>query len=172
MSSVNVPHETALKRHPSEVARIVAKVRSGKARDKDTDPATWQWRYVWGTRVEGYNIGQLLDGTAGKDAKRRLAMTADERVADQVARSRPAWLEAATVRTQARANLPDDCFPPECVAWIRVGVEAQVAEEARVASLTRAEKDADVAEALAFLTGPKNKGFMALKVPKRRGPST
>lgn len=168
MSEVVVSYEEALARHPDGVASILKQVRSGKAKDKDRDATTWKWTYSWGTRIDG-GISSLADLLSGKHEPYHVKlarMTLDERVADEVHRSKPVHLVGRTpsFKTRGVADMHPDYFPPEAEALIREGHASQVAEQARVAGLTQEQRDDEVRAALAYLTGPKNRGFMAVRV--------
>lgn len=165
---VPISYEEALARHPAEVAAILRDVRRGKAKDKDRDAATWKWTYSWGTRIDG-GISSLADLLSGKHEPwpvKLARMTLDERVADEVSRSKPVHLVGRTpsFKTRGWADMHPDYFPPEAEALIREGHASQVAEQARVAGLTQEQRDAEVRGALEYLMGPKNRGFVALRV--------
>ena len=144
MSTLSVTHAVVLDRHPDAVAVLVRKIRRGKSPRRDTDPATWDWSYAWGT-WGGYPTG-----------------TVDERVLDEVRRSVPVGLHADVGRAWASLALTPDFFPPEGLALIRAGHERAVAEEVRHGLSSPAERAAELADALAFLTGSRNKGFLAI----------
>lgn len=163
MSSVPVPYEVLLKRHPVEVQEVINVIRSGRAKSKNTDPATWHWCYQWSTRSTGYRFADLLNGKAAKDRAAHDALTIDEKVAAAVSRSTPAWLRGSPPHTAATASLPG-FFPPEGEAQIRAGYEADAAERARIVGLSQEERDAEFRQHLADLS--EDKGFFAVSIPQ------
>lgn len=168
MPNLDTTYEQALSRHPAEVAEIVKGVRKGKARDKDTDPATWRWCYTWGTRIEGGgSLAELLSEKLEPYHIKLSRMTLDERVTDEVRRSVPVALygRVPSGRTGGQEALPD--FPPEVGALIRSRHEADLKEVARVSALSPEEKEAERREALNYLTGPRNRGFLAFTRPTK-----
>ena len=115
MSEVVVPYDVVLGRHPLAVRIIMKQVRSGKAKDKDTDPTAWKWTYSWGTRIDGStSFAGLLSGKHEPYHLQLARMTLDERVADAVARSKPVPRggRPPSGRPGGYAGLPPDYFPP------------------------------------------------------------
>lgn len=165
---VTVTYEEALARHPDAVRAITTKIKKGKSKEKDSDPATWDWSYSWGTMVEGStSLADLLSGKHEPWHVKQARMTLDERVADEVRRSKPVHLVAATKprhKTRGYETLDKDYFPPEAEKSIRAGHRERMRDEARYAAMSQEERDAEVRGALEFLTGPRNKGFVAVRV--------
>lgn len=160
---VPVPYEVVVQRHHDEWKAIVIKVRKGKSKDKHTDPATWDWSYSWGTRI---GLPDDYDGSLVPFPKLVVKLTLDERVGDEVFRSKPVHLvgQPPSHRTRAYQTLAPDYFPPEAEKAIRNGHIARMKEEKRQAALTPEESAAEIEAALDYLMGPRNKGFMALRV--------
>jgi len=167
MPYLNLSYEVALTRHPEQVAACVRDVRSGKAKTKDTDPATWTWQYSWATRIESFTFTQLLDGTSQKARQTWDSLTVEEKVTDTVSRSLPVWLEGHPPgkRTRGSSELDPTFFPDEARANLRQQYEDENAEQQRMASLTPEQREEEFGAALAALR--KGKGFLELRVPTR-----
>jgi hypothetical protein len=113
--NVIVPYETLLSRHPEQVEACIFQVRKGKAKAKDTDPATWEWQYKWATRVHSYSFRQVLAGEAEPEKDAWNELSSLERVNDIVSRSLPVWILCTPPgkRTKGWATLDETFFPIE-----------------------------------------------------------
>ena len=57
-----IPYETALARHPNEVAAVMAMLAKSRSKDPDCDPTRFVWTYLWGISFQCCTLGQLLAG--------------------------------------------------------------------------------------------------------------
>jgi hypothetical protein len=57
-----IPYETALARHPREVAEVMANLAKSRSKDPDCDPTHFVWTYSWGISVRSGSLADLLKG--------------------------------------------------------------------------------------------------------------
>ena len=60
---VAISYETALARHPNEVAAVMALLAKSRSKDLDCDPTHFAWAYSWGLSFQCFTLGQLLAGS-------------------------------------------------------------------------------------------------------------
>lgn len=153
--NVEIDYAIALARHPVEVQVCIDKIRKGKAKKKDTDPATWKWTYDWATSVEGFSLGDMLSGKAQKPPK---PQTVEERVADEVSRS-SACLQARIGGTWSYSPL--SVFPEEATAVILKAEQQAEADRRQWESLSDEGRKDKLEGLLKQLRGP---GFVEIKL--------
>ena len=147
-----LPYEQALERHPEQVADVIRQVRKGRSKTKNTDPSTWTWSYTWCVEIHGCSIEDMFR-EAGRE---KPVLSLEERVDDLLRRSHVA-LSGHTRSSDVSSEVLRDHYTRS--------VTEEMTEEARIAALSPAERDQQVQDALRYLTGPKNKGFVAIHFP-------
>ncbi len=162
MKLVEIPYAEAVRRHPNEAAFILAKLRRGTSRHKAAPPDKLTWWYECAVSVQGYTLASVLAGAERADRAARDAMTFEERVADQVART-STTLNAKIGRWWGGRGIRVN--PPEVEVKAREGIARSMREEAEYRLLPQEEKDRRAAEALASLRG--TPGFVVLHVPPK-----
>lgn len=60
--NVVIDYETALARHPNEVAAVRAMLARSRSKDRDCDPTHYVWTYFWGISGQSFSMGDLLAG--------------------------------------------------------------------------------------------------------------
>jgi hypothetical protein len=147
-----------LRRHPAEVAEIVAKLRKGKSKVRDADPATFTWTYDACVRIEGSGtLAHILGGGAERAQRKWDALTLEEKVADTVRRT-SVGISAKLGRWWGGSGVIPN--PPEVAENARVNLMAQAAEQARADALTPEERRREV-EGLLKQLG-RDPGFAAI----------
>lgn len=159
MRLTELTFEEAQRRHPTEVARILARLRNGKSKHKKAKGTDLTWYYEIAVRVEAFSMADLLVGRA---PSRHDQMTLDERVDDQVKRTMTS-LHAEIGRWWGGESVPN---PPEVQARARQHITTAMRDDAAFQALPQEEKDRQAAEALAQLRG--TPGFIELRIPRRR----
>jgi hypothetical protein len=161
MASIPVSAAEVFARHPAEAQRLVEKVRKGKTKKAQTDPATWKWTYRTMVRVDGapspIASGADLVKWHAQCQKREAKMSVEELVKDELSRT--------TTTHQASSNGYNGIEvqnPPVVEAWIRNKFEDERAEQARFESLSPEEKAKEFQDLLKECD--KFPGFVALKV--------
>lgn len=163
MKLATITFEEARKRHPKEVAEILSKLRLGKSKHREATGEKLKWEYETAVLIEGSGtLADLFGGKFEADRLRREAMTLDERVADEVRRTRTG-LRATIGRWSDDASVPN---PPEVPSRARAAHSEQMRERAEFDALSPAEQDRQREETLAQLRG--QPGFMELRVQRRR----
>jgi hypothetical protein len=152
MKFADLSYEEALKRHPEEVAEIITKLRSGKSKSRNVAPEALVWSYQGSVRVEGSGTLAQVFAAASKP---RAVMSLDAKVADQLRRT-SVGLHASVGRWYGYVELPVP--PPEVEESARAGFVKEAAEQTRIAALTPAERQQEIAELLGQLR--KSSGFM------------
>jgi len=134
----------ACEKHPAEVTQIIAAMRKGRSKFKGTDPSTWLWSYSWAcrcVRVTGTELDSRINARLETaNGKVVLAAQPNPRGSCEV------------VKVSVEVLRP----------WATECETKALAEETRVANMTVDERMSEIREALAFLTGPKNSGFVAV----------
>ena len=132
---INITYEIALSRHPEIVAQMFR-------RSKKYLPEEYDWFYDWGIEIDNSYNPERWD---------------PERIHVSLSISKGA--------SRSWKNI--DCgvnIPPEIARHETDRIQSVVEERYRVAHLSPEEKQRELNEALAYLTGPKNKGFIALRI--------
>ena len=145
-------YEDALAKHPDEVAEVIAQMRKSRSKFRNSDPSAWKWSYDWGERIEG---GAMSAADLFKPQKPKPVLSLEERVEDCLRRC-----EVNLCGNGGYAPVSSDVIRE--VTTKRY--QDEIAEEHRVAGLSQEERDEETREALAFLRGPRNKGFMSFDV--------
>lgn len=161
MKLCEIPYEVALQRHPTQVRDILARLRVGTSKHKRAEPEKLTWSYECGVLIS-QEIRTLADVMAGKFEEPPPEMTIDERVADQVRRTRTT-LYARIGHWNGVQHVDN---PPEVAALARQHIATEMRDDAAYKALPQEEKDRRAAEALAELRG--TPGFMELRVQRRR----
>lgn len=161
MIVAKLTYDEMLRRHPVEVTAMVAKIRKGKSKVRDEDPAKFEWVYDACVRIEGAGtLADILGGDAARREAKFDAMSIDDKVADHLRRMScgiVARLDRCVVRSDV--VVPN---PPEAEHNAREGYERLAAEKARYAALTPAERDAELQEAVKAL-GSRGLGMIAIR---------
>jgi len=152
---MSISYTEALTAYPKETAEAVAELRKSRSKHRKTDPSTLPWEFSWGVEVKAHSFADLLSGKAQQDAVDRDKMSLNERVQDEVKRTKV----SIGVAGRYYAKLPD--VPQPIVDGIVKGHEARIAEEQRIASLTPEQRQAEVNDALRQLGG--GRGFFAVQ---------
>lgn len=163
MKLATITFEEARTRHPKEVTEILAKLGSGKSKHRKATGDKLQWEYKTAVLIEGSgSLGDMLAGKFEAGRLRREVMTLDERVADEVRRTRTSlqgtigqWAHGVSV-----AN------PPEVESRARAAISEHMRERSELDALPPAEQDRQREETLAQLRG--QPGFMEVRVQRRR----
>jgi hypothetical protein len=71
--NATITYETALERHPVQVAEILKDLAKSRSKDRDLDPTHFTWTYNWGISVQGCSLADLLSGNGPKPETRTLA---------------------------------------------------------------------------------------------------
>jgi hypothetical protein len=153
MKICTVSYEEALKRHPVEVASIVKRLRKGKSKLRENDPASFTWEYSRCVVIpNGRTLAEIFT-----EQNRRRAMTLedlDAAVADEIKRSQCAlYLRAPRVGIGEGVEAP-----PELEPQVREGFERQAREQARVDAMTPEQRQAEIESLLGQLG--RDPGFM------------
>jgi hypothetical protein len=98
-----ISYETALARHPAQVAEVMAKHAKTRGKDKDCDPTHFTWEYSWGVWGKSCSFVDIL---SGQEPETR---TLEERLTSIA-------LHATKGRRWAKATIPAP-VPPEVLAW-------------------------------------------------------
>jgi hypothetical protein len=102
-----ISYDEALKRHPVQVAEIMAKHAKTRGKDKDVDPTHFTWEYSWGISIQGFSFADLLSGKDQEPETRTL----EERIGSVT-------LMATKGRRWAGNETPIKApLPPEVLAW-------------------------------------------------------
>lgn len=152
---MNLPlsYEDALSKHPAEVAEVIRIARKSRSKFRNSDPATWKWEYIWSELIEGgvMSIREVLLSPPGGPDTRPL----EERVNACLARC------GVTLRGSGWwTEISSEVLREYHTEYYRKLIE----EEGRRNAMTKEEVEEGFQESLRFLTGPRNKGFMAIKV--------
>ena len=76
MIVATLSYEEMLRRHPAEVAEIISKLRKGKSKVRDADPATITWTYQACVLIEGSGtLAHILGGGAERAQRKWDALT-------------------------------------------------------------------------------------------------
>jgi hypothetical protein len=158
MIVATLPYEEMLRRHPKEVAEIVSKLRKGKSKVRDADPATITWTYEACVLIEGSgSFADLLSGKMERAERKWNAMTLDEKVADTVRRTSTGICARLGRWWGGSDAIPN---PPEVAENTRAGLMAQAAEQARADALTPEERRRETEDLLRQLGA--DPGFAAI----------
>ena len=138
MIVATLSYEEMLRRHPAEVAEIISKLRKGKSKVRDADPATITWTYQACVLIEGSGtLAHILGGGAERAQRKWDALTLEEKVADTVRRT-STGISAKLGRWWGGSGVIPN--PPEVAENARSGLMAQAAEQARVDAMTPEER--------------------------------
>jgi len=160
MIVATLSYEEMLRRHPVEVAEIVSKLRKGKSKHRDADPASLTWTYQAGVLIEGCgSFDDLISGKMDRAERNWEAMSLEEKVADQVRRT-----STGIYASLKRWSIGSDVIPnpPEVEENARASFERQAAEDAVLDAMTPEEREQDIANLLGQLSG--SPGFMAFGI--------
>lgn len=149
-----------LRRHPVEVAEIVSKLRKGKSKHREADPAALTWTYQASVLIESSgSFEDLISGKMELDEDEWDALPLEEKVADQVRLT-----NTAIYASLGRWSIGSDVIPnpPEVETNARAGFIEEAAEQARADAMTPDEREQEIASLLGQLSG--NRGFMAFGV--------
>ena len=163
MKLCDLTYAEATQRHPTEVSLIVGALRKSRSKHRATKPEDLKWSYECAVLIEGpSSFADILSGAMQADQERRDAMSLEERVADQVRRTRTC-LQGAIGRWADSAAVPN---PSEVETKARESWSCRMKEQAEYAALPEEEKTRLRDEALAQLSG--QPGFMAIQIPVPR----
>jgi hypothetical protein len=164
MAWLEIDYKTAKKRYPNEVQEVIKKVRSGKSKNKNTDPELWAWGFSWSIQIGGINGGDFAKMIAGQMDFPKAAepKTADEEVADEAGRS-IVYLAAKVGNARCSSNTRID-YPDEIANQVRESIEKRNAEKARFNALSPGEQARETNDLLRQLS--RSPGFVALGVPR------
>jgi len=157
--NISLTYEQALDKHPTEVAAILQLVRKSRRKNKNTAPDTWSWSYSWAENVPNdafLSFAQMLtqeEPWSVREARKPTEQRINERLANcsvcLLGNGHAADVSAEVLREHVTES-----------------IEKQAKEEQRVANLTPEQQQKEQQDALAWLMGPKNSGFMAFGVLK------
>lgn len=156
--NVEIDYATVLVRHPVEVQICVDKIRKGKSKKKDTDPATWKWTYDWSTKVEGFLLGDVFSGKAAAASQKQQSLTVSERVTNTISRS-SSCLQAKIGGTWSYSPL--SVFPKEAEAFILQNEQKAEADRRQWEDLSEEGRKDKLEGLLKQLRGP---GFVEVKL--------
>jgi hypothetical protein len=155
-------YEEVIKRHPTEVTKILTNLRKGKSKNREATAIELDWSYECCVQIKGYTLAEVFGGVVEADQEERSELSVDDRVADQVSRT-TVWLQAKLNRWCGQSDpIP---APPELVQGLRDKFEEEDREQARLKAMTLTERQEKIDELLGQLS--KNPGFMAVIVPRR-----
>ena len=153
----SLTYQQALERHPEQVADVLRQVRKGRSKTKNADPSTWTWSYDWCVEIHGsFSFEDLLSGKQEEERQVRLSRSLEERVNGLIRDSHVA-LRGHT----GSSDVPSEVLREHYTET----VTAEMAEEARAAAMSPEQRHQEAQEALRYLMGPRNKGFMAISIP-------
>lgn len=146
----------------SALTEVLSRRARGNSRAKTIAPSMLEWSYRWSEFVECVSPSDLVQGKG-----QRKQETVEEEFARRC-RNSTAWVVAKGGRTVwSSANLPT--LPEPVKAGIRRLCEERVKEETRYTAMTPAQRDGELRDALKYLMGTKNKGFVVLSIPSKDG---
>lgn len=105
--NITITYETALARHPMQVAEILKDLAKSRSKDKDMDPTHYKWEYSWCISVKSCSFADILSGK-GQEPETR---TLEERigfVSLYATKGRKYGCAATGIK---------DPLPPEVLAW-------------------------------------------------------
>jgi hypothetical protein len=155
MKICDITYEEALKRHPTEVALIVKRLRKGKSKLRENDPASFTWEYTRCVECpDGLTLAEIFSEQGDSRSRRRNTVTLEAAVADEISRSHCAlYLRAPRVGIGERVSAP-----PELEPQVREGFERQAREQARVNAMSPKQRQAEIEGLLSQLG--RDPGFM------------
>lgn len=159
MKISDISYEEALRRHPKEVAGVVAKLRAGKSKSKGEDPANLGWSYECCVRIEsgGMTLAEVFGGEAERRERIRRETPLEDQVVDQLRRT-TVWISARIGKWIGRSEALE-APPPELETNVRANLQARDAEQARVDALSPEERKQEVERLLKQLG--RDPGFAA-----------
>lgn len=156
---------------PAIVDAVLARQRKSRGTFRDAAPETLQWSVQWGVIVEGAGSFQDVLRAAMTAPPRPAAPAAtsvDDRVADELRRTRASLRAAPPRQVGWSVPLAPGVLPASAVALVRTRLAGQVAEAHRVAALSDADRVAETQAALAQLRGTPGFFEVRLPIPPRR----
>lgn len=151
MIVATLSYEEMLRRHPAEVAGIVAKIRKGKSKHREADPATLTWTYQACVLIENSgSFADFLNGKMERTERKWEAMSLEEKVADQMRRTNTCVC-ASLGRWYGSSDVI--ASPPELEQNARAALYAEAAENARLDAMTPDEREEEIADLLGQLSG-------------------
>jgi hypothetical protein len=165
MRICDLTYEEARRRHPVEVDKIIAALRRGKSKHKTAALEDLTWSYGCCVVIENgcYTWDQIMSGEAALDGARLDARSVDDKVADQVRRTRTN-LEAQVGRWRGSEPVEN---PPEIEADARAYHEKADRERAEFEALPEAEQQRQIDGLLGALRG--KPGFVELRLSDPTG---
>jgi hypothetical protein len=156
-----VTYEEALKRHPQRVAEALARLRKSKSKWRNAEPETLMWAYSWCKQVKGMSFPEMLASVKNPQPKK--VLTEQQRVDEEIG----AYILGLDIETPG-AHYWSEKFsvvdmPPEIVDEVRARIQADMKEEARLATLTPEQRGAEVEGLLKQLRG--KPGFFEVRIP-------
>jgi hypothetical protein len=154
-----ITYQSALERYPKQVAEILAKLQSGKSREKGAKPEELDWHFDWCVRITGaYTFNEMIENIGKKEEPKSI----DEQV-KEYEQNCSVCLTATKGRWVGYSSLIP--VPPEILESCRKGHEQQEADKKRFDALTPEQKNAEVNGLLKQLG--RSKGFMAFSVERK-----
>jgi hypothetical protein len=139
LMQIQISYDQVSKDNPDVVAALVAKIRRGKSRDKDTDPSGWTWSYNWGVRVAAVSPREMVSGHLC------VKPASAETRADEIMRNVTIWLKVTCRRAWAVMELADETAARALIREAYLDICAkQIEEEQRMAALTPVERQAEI----------------------------
>jgi hypothetical protein len=156
MKLCDISYEEALKRHPTEVGMLIAKLRKGKSKERNAPVEDLRWHYECCVMVKGHSLGEMLAGKSLDD--RAHLVTVEDQVADRVRNTR-STLQATLRRWRDTMPVPN---PPEVGTQARASFEKEFQERATYDGLSEKEKRRQLEDNIKEAS--KMPGFMVLHV--------
>ena len=149
MIIATLTYEEMHRRHPAEVAEILTKLRKGKSKVREEDPATFTWAYHACLEIKSaMTLAEIFGNEPDRRQRELDAMSLDEKVADIASRTTVSILAKIGRWWGASSVIPN---PPEVEINAREGLVTQAVEQARVDTMTPEERSQEVSRLLAML---------------------
>lgn len=174
---VPISAKIAAERHPEQYKQILAKLRSGKSKNKNATAKQLEWGYSWAELIETETFDQILAG-AGRP---KPIPSAAEQIKTRTDRSSVMLFARIGNWTgygkepvfngedEAERKKKKNKLPEEIQQIIKQSTKDEAADRKRRDAMTPAEKDAEVSEAIAELA--KSEGFFMGSIPVMAVPS-
>ena len=161
--NLKISYEEVQKRYPVLADEIMAKLRSGKSKNKNAKPEDLDWSFDWCQRISGGCRFEDMIADIMKPKPPRPSI--QERMAEVIP-NLFVHLAASTGRWWGRTEqIP---VPEEVLDSYRKSFEKDDAEYLRFNAMPKKEQDREVNEAIAQLS--KSPGFVAISIPVSKKP--
>lgn len=160
--NIKISYQRAMEFCPVEAQQAIANLQKSRSKHRKTDPKDLPWEFAWGIEIRSESIKDVLSGRSAKRDEAERNRTLEKKIE---ARKRQIIVSVCVKNYGAalpRGTVPDEILAIE-LGEVTESHHEEKAEEARQATLTPAQREAEINDILRQLGGM---GGIAVVVPE------